>query len=262
MITAIVDKTRLTFDADGHLVTTPGTFSSILPPKSDKTDEIGISGFRCVRERERERESVAPPTMLVRFRARVATRLRMTTPSAAFLSSAVGNLLLTSSSVAPATEARTRALSSFLSKAEKGGEKVRLCEVGPRDGLQNETTIVDASVKLELIDRLVKAGLRTIESAAFVSPKWVPQMANSAEVMRSLQGKPHFVSGSVSFPALVPNLKGMDAAIASGTKEIAIFASASESFSRKNINCTIEESLVRFKPVLESAKVNGIKVRG
>ena len=134
---------------------------------------------------------------------------------------------------------------------------VRIVEVGPRDGLQNEPRTVPAAVKIELIDRLGDAGLRTIEATAFVSPKWVPQMADNAQVMAGLRRRP-----GVAYPALVPNLQGFEAAVAAGATEIAVFGAASESFSRKNINCSIAESLARFEPVTIAAKHKGIRVRG
>jgi hydroxymethylglutaryl-CoA lyase len=133
----------------------------------------------------------------------------------------------------------------------------RIVEVGPRDGLQNETSLVSTEVKVALIERLAEAGLKTIEAGSFVSPKWVPLMADSAEVfqrMRKAEG--------VTYPVLVPNEKGLDAAMAVGAAEVAVFAAASEAFSQKNINCTIEESLRRFEPVLAKSLANGIKVRG
>ena len=136
-------------------------------------------------------------------------------------------------------------------------QRVKIVEVGPRDGLQNESQLVPAAVKVELIDRLGMAGLKAIEAAAFVSPKWVPQMGDAAEVMASLPRR-----HGVSYPVLVPNLKGFEQALAAGVEEIAIFAAASEAFSQKNINCSIAESLERFRPVMEAARQNGIRVRG
>jgi isopropylmalate/homocitrate/citramalate synthase len=135
--------------------------------------------------------------------------------------------------------------------------KVRIVEVGPRDGLQNEQGTVPANIKIELIDRLTDAGLPAIEATSFVSPKWVPQMADNAEVMAGIRRKP-----GTDYPVLVPNLKGFEAALAAGAKEVAIFGAASEAFSRKNTNCSIAESLERFAPVLEAAKANGVRVRG
>lgn len=135
--------------------------------------------------------------------------------------------------------------------------KVKIVEVGPRDGLQNESRLVPAAVKVELIDRLGMAGLKAIEATAFVSPKWVPQMGDAAEVMASLPRR-----HGVNYPVLVPNLKGFEQALAAGAEEIAVFAAASEAFSQKNINCSIAESLERFRPVMEAARQNGIRVRG
>jgi len=135
--------------------------------------------------------------------------------------------------------------------------EVRIVEVGPRDGLQNETEIVPAAIKAELIDRLTAAGARTIEAGSFVSPKWVPQMADTAEVLSLIHRK-----AGVGYPVLVPNMKGLEAAIASGVEEVAVFAAASEAFSKRNINCSIAESLERFQPVMEEAARRGLKVRG
>lgn len=135
--------------------------------------------------------------------------------------------------------------------------RVRIVEVGPRDGLQNEPANVPTATKLELIERLAAAGLRDIEATSFVSPKWVPQMADHAEVMQGLSRRP-----GVNYPVLVPNLKGFEAAAAAGAAEVAVFAAASESFSRRNINCSIDESIDRFAPVLDAARARGIKVRG
>jgi len=134
---------------------------------------------------------------------------------------------------------------------------VRLVEVGPRDGLQNEARAVPTAVKIELIEKLADAGLRSIEATAFVSPKWVPQMADHSEVMRGIRRKP-----GVAYPVLVPNLKGFEAAAAAGVEEIAVFAAASEAFSQRNINCSIATSLERFVPVMEAARARNIKVRG
>jgi hydroxymethylglutaryl-CoA lyase len=134
---------------------------------------------------------------------------------------------------------------------------VRIVEVGPRDGLQNEAGTVPTEVKVELIERLADAGLPAVEATAFVSPKWIPQMADHAEVLRRLRRKP-----GVSYPVLTPNLKGFDAARAAGAQEVAVFGAASEAFSLKNINCSIAESLERFAPVVAQAKEHGIRVRG
>ena len=135
--------------------------------------------------------------------------------------------------------------------------KVRIVEVGPRDGLQNEPGEVPTAVKLELIERLAEAGLPAVEATAFVSPKWIPQMADHTEVLERLRRKP-----GVDYPVLTPNLKGFEAARAAGAREVAIFGAASEAFSRKNINCSITESLQRFEQVANAAKQSGIKVRG
>lgn len=134
---------------------------------------------------------------------------------------------------------------------------VRLVEVGPRDGLQNEKTSLPTAIKIELIERLAACGLKNIEATAFVSPKWVPQMADAAAVLSGIH--PH---ADVSFPVLVPNEKGLEAALAAGAREVAVFAAASEAFSQKNINCSIKASLERFKPVLMRAKDADVKVRG
>ncbi|HEY7242085.1 MAG TPA: hydroxymethylglutaryl-CoA lyase [Burkholderiales bacterium] len=135
--------------------------------------------------------------------------------------------------------------------------KVKIVEVGPRDGLQNEPREVPTEVKLELIERLAAAGLASVEATAFVSPKWVPQMADHTEVLERIRRKP-----GVSYPVLTPNLKGFEAARAAGATEVAIFGAASEAFSRRNINCSIAESLERFRPVAEAAKNNNVRVRG
>ena len=134
---------------------------------------------------------------------------------------------------------------------------VRIVEVGPRDGLQNEKQLVSTDTKLELIGRLGQAGLQAIEATAFVSPRWVPQMADSAELMARLDRLPW-----IAYPVLTPNMKGFEAALAAGAAEVAVFAAASESFSHKNINCSIAESLDRFRPVVEAADAAGINVRG
>ncbi len=134
---------------------------------------------------------------------------------------------------------------------------VRIVDVGPRDGLQNEAAPVPLAAKIALIEDLAAAGLKTIEAGSFVSPKWVPQMADSADVLAGLKPLP-----GVSLPVLVPNRKGLEAALAAGAKEIAVFLAASESFSRKNINCSIEESFERTAPVIEAALAQGVTVRG
>jgi hydroxymethylglutaryl-CoA lyase len=135
--------------------------------------------------------------------------------------------------------------------------KVRIVDVGPRDGLQNEKGEVPTAIKLELIDRLGDAGLRAIEATAFVSPKWIPQMADHTEVLEGIRRRP-----GITYPVLTPNLKGFEAAKAAGATEVAVFGAASESFSKKNINCSIAESLERFRPVMDAAKASNIHVRG
>ena len=134
---------------------------------------------------------------------------------------------------------------------------VRVVEVGPRDGLQNEAKTVATATKVALIERLADAGLKTIEAGSFVSPKWVPQMADTAAVMQALKRRP-----GVAYQVLVPNLKGFEAAHAAKADEVAIFAAASESFSRRNINCSIAESIDRFVPVMDAAKAASVRVRG
>ena len=135
--------------------------------------------------------------------------------------------------------------------------RVRLVEVGPRDGLQNEQATVPTEVKVALIDRLTEAGFPAIEATAFVSPKWVPQMGDAAQVMARIRRKP-----GVRYPVLTPNLKGFEAALAAKADEVAVFVAASETFSRRNINCSIGESLVRARPVFAAAADNGVRVRG
>ncbi|MDD2990700.1 MAG: hydroxymethylglutaryl-CoA lyase [Zoogloea sp.] len=135
--------------------------------------------------------------------------------------------------------------------------RVRIVEVGPRDGLQNEKQIVSTDTKVELIARLGAAGLPAIEATSFVSPKWVPQMGDNAEVMARIVRLP-----GVDYPVLTPNLKGFEGALAAGAREVAVFGAASESFSQKNINCSISESLDRFAPVVEAARAAGVRVRG
>ena len=137
------------------------------------------------------------------------------------------------------------------------GDFVRIVEVSPRDGLQNEARLVSTEVKIALIDRLARAGLRSIEATAFVSPRRIPQMADHAEVMRGIRRVP-----GVTYSALTPNLQGFQAAVAAGVMEVAVFAAASETFSQRNIHCSIEESIERFAPVLEAATEAGLRVRG
>jgi hydroxymethylglutaryl-CoA lyase len=133
---------------------------------------------------------------------------------------------------------------------------VRLVEVGPRDGLQNEKTLVATGDKIALIERLADCGFRSVEATSFVSPKWVPQLADAADVFSGLRRKP-----GVGYPVLVPNLQGYERARAVGAEEIAVFTAASEAFNRKNINAGIDESIERFRPVLEQAGGDGVKVR-
>ena len=136
-------------------------------------------------------------------------------------------------------------------------KRVKMVEVGPRDGLQNEPKTVPAATKIELIDRLAAAGHAVVEAGSFVSPKWVPQMADTAAVMAGIERKI-----GVSYPVLVPNMQGYEAARAARAEEIAVFGAASESFSRRNINCSIDESLDRFAPVCAAAQKDGVRVRG
>nr|XP_020464289.1 hydroxymethylglutaryl-CoA lyase, mitochondrial [Monopterus albus] len=167
-----------------------------------------------------------------------------------FLSSAMGQQYLAFSSVAKAKAAGVGAGQTL-------PEKVRIVEVGPRDGLQNEKTIVPTEKKIHFIDMLSESGLPVIEATSFVSPKWVPQMADQVEVMKGICRKP-----GVSYPVLAPNLKGFQAAVKAGASEVAIFGAASELFSQKNINCSVDESLQRFDEVMKAAKEAGVPVRG
>lgn len=136
-------------------------------------------------------------------------------------------------------------------------KRVKLVEMGPRDGLQNEPGTVSTDVKVELVNRLSDAGFASIETGSFVSPKWVPQMADTAEVMARIRRKP-----GVSYPVLVPNMKGLEGALAAKAGEIAVFAAATEAFSKRNTNCSIAESFERFEPVCRTALDNGLRVRG
>ena len=136
-------------------------------------------------------------------------------------------------------------------------QRVKLVDVGPRDGLQNEKQVVPTAIKVELIERLAAAGVPAVEATSFVSPKWVPQMADNAAVMGAIRKQP-----GVAYPVLTPNLQGFDAAVEAGAQEVAIFGAASESFSQKNINCSIAESLKRFEPVVAAASALDIPVRG
>lgn len=140
-------------------------------------------------------------------------------------------------------------------------KQVTLVEVGPRDGLQNETLPVPAASKLALIRMLAEAGLPAVEATSFVSAKWVPQLADAGEVLRALMADPPR-GGRTRFPVLTPNLKGFDAAVEAGAREVAVFAAASETFSQKNINCSVAESIKRFEPVVASAQALDIPVRG
>jgi hydroxymethylglutaryl-CoA lyase len=135
--------------------------------------------------------------------------------------------------------------------------RIKLVEVGPRDGLQNEPQSVPSQTKIELIDRLTAAGLPVIEAGSFVSPKWVPQLQDTAEVLAGIQR-----GTDVRYPVLVPNMRGFARALAAGAKEIAVFGAASETFTHKNINCSIDESLARFRDVCDAAHDNNIAVRG
>ena len=135
--------------------------------------------------------------------------------------------------------------------------KVKIVEMGPRDGLQNEREIIPAPIKIELIDKLTLNGFAFIEAGSFVSPKWIPQMADTEDVMAGIRRK-----SGVVYSVLVPNMKGFEGALLANAGEIAIFGAASEKFSKKNINCTIDESLARFEPVCEAARVHNIPVRG
>ncbi|MHC6225281.1 hydroxymethylglutaryl-CoA lyase [Pseudomonas sp. X10] len=135
--------------------------------------------------------------------------------------------------------------------------KVRLVEVGPRDGLQNEAQPISVADKVRLVNDLSEAGLSYIEVGSFVSPKWVPQMAGSAEVFAGIEQRP-----GVTYAALAPNLRGFEDALAAGVREVAVFAAASEAFSQRNINCSISDSLKRFEPIMEAAREHGVRVRG
>ncbi|MFD2642503.1 hydroxymethylglutaryl-CoA lyase [Pseudomonas japonica] len=135
--------------------------------------------------------------------------------------------------------------------------KVRLVEVGPRDGLQNEAQPISVADKVRLVDDLTAAGLSYVEVGSFVSPKWVPQMAGSAEVFAGIRQQP-----GVTYAALAPNMRGFEDALGAGVKEVAVFAAASESFSQRNINCSISESLQRFVPIMDAARQHGVRVRG
>ena len=136
-------------------------------------------------------------------------------------------------------------------------QSVRIVEVGPRDGLQNEGQIIDAQTKIALINRLLKAGIKHIEVGAFVSPKWVPQMATSTEVLQGIERL-----NDVTYSVLVPNMKGLEAALSARVDEVVIFTAASEAFAQKNINCSISESITRFAEVAKVSKQNKLRLRG
>lgn len=150
----------------------------------------------------------------------------------------------------------SRNISSSL-KLIRNGSYIRIVEVGPRDGLQNEAVNVPTNVKIELIDKLSETGLKTIEVTSFVSPKWVPQMADNIQVFSGITK-----NDDITYPVLVPNLKGLDSALTVDVKEIAVFLSASEGFSRKNTNCSVQEGIDRVKDVIHKATEKKIKVRG
>ena len=156
---------------------------------------------------------------------------------------------------------RTSQLRSLItSSALKDSSSVRILEVGPRDGLQNIKRTIDTPVKVELIQRLASAGLGAIEATSFVSPKWIPQLADSADLMSQIL--PMIQQGPIKFPVLVPNIKGLEKAIQSEAREVVVFVSASEGFSRENTNCTVEEALVRARQVAKIARRRDIAVRG
>jgi hydroxymethylglutaryl-CoA lyase len=136
-------------------------------------------------------------------------------------------------------------------------KRVQIVDVGPRDGLQNEKQLIPADVKVELVDRLTDAGFPNIEVTSFVSPKWVPQMSDAADVMARIRRKP-----GVVYSVLVPNIKGFEGALAAKADEIVVFAAASEAFSQRNINCSIDESIERFRPVTQAAQQHGMRIRG
>jgi len=139
---------------------------------------------------------------------------------------------------------------------------VRIVEVGPRDGLQNISKLVSTETKIELIQRLAKSGLSIIEATSFVSPKWIPQLADGEQVLRGIRPLIESWDKAIQFPVLVPNIKGLEFAHRSGAKEVAVFVSATEGFSKKNINCSVDESLIRVQKVAERARTLGIRIRG
>ncbi|KAG0196256.1 hypothetical protein BGX28_010380, partial [Mortierella sp. GBA30] len=154
-------------------------------------------------------------------------------------------------------QAQTANNSSTTPAASLSSKFVKIVEVGPRDGLQNEKAVIPAETKIEFINRLSNTGLSVVEATSFVSPKWVPQMGDATKVITSIKKKEN-----VNYPCLTPNIKGLDAAIDAGVKEVAVFLAASDSFSKKNINCTVEESYERVRPLIAKAKEHGILVRG
>jgi len=158
-----------------------------------------------------------------------------------------------------ATKASRTSVRSYINPelAMTSSAHVRIVEVGARDGLQNEKTLLPAAVKIELIDRLSDTGLETIEATSFVSPQWVPQLADAAEVFAGIRRKP-----GVGYPVLVPNLKGYQRALAAGAEDVAVFTAASEAFNQRNTNASIDESIARFMPVLAQARADGVRVRG
>lgn len=166
----------------------------------------------------------------------------------------------------PSMLSRPRALRTFTSVPRFSGAQVRIVEVGARDGLQNEKADVTLATKLELLSRLSKTGLRHIEAGSFVSPNWVPQMANTSSILSHLEATRRAEDEHIMYSYLVPNTKGLTAFLSANptpaTNEIAIFASASEGFSRKNLNCSIDESIARFEPVVLSAREHGVRIRG
>lgn len=139
---------------------------------------------------------------------------------------------------------------------------VRIVEVGPRDGLQNISCTVPTDVKIELIERLAAAGLSIVEATSFVSPKWVPQLADGDKILKGISRLVNSKAHKIQFPVLVPNVKGLERAQENGAKEVAVFVSATEGFSKANINCTVKESLIRVGKVAERAKILGMKLRG
>lgn len=178
------------------------------------------------------------------------------TPASSSSSSKSLPLFDYSAHLSPYRRSTTAAASASLLSAPLPS-RVRLVEVGPRDGLQNERVAVSTADKVRLVDGLSECGLPVIEVGSFVSPRWVPAMADSLEVFRAITRR-----SGVSYAALTPNVTGLDRAVEADASEVAVFASASESFSRANINCSVDESLQRFAPLMEKAKQRGIKVRG